>query len=341
MHSSKPVSRRLVSLAAATLILSIGCRLAQAVQAPSESSSQSDVVILLRDPQAGLTNVSAIPRKMMSHVKNYRFTSDWFSNNIPVWATLLDSYAGKPNVRYLEVGVWEGRSLFWMLDHVLTHKSSRAIAIEPYVQDNLLSNIKASGAKDRITLVKGFSGIELRKMELDSIDIVYIDGAHTANAALEDMVLAWRLLKPGGLMIMDDYMWDGNEDTPDDRPLTTELKPRLGIDAFVSAYRSFIEVVHNDYQFVVRKRSGACGNLSKVHCATLGPYDYNWVERTLTRGDRAVKLSPKEQDLIERIIGGKRGDGLTIVLPKTVYESNEMKGLLARLNLELQPIQVP
>lgn len=341
MISSSNVAPWFISVTAATLIFSTGCGFVQAAPVPAEPSSQGNVMVLLRDPQARLVEVSSIPRKRMSHLKKYQFTSDWFSNDIPVWATLLETYVGKPDVTYLEVGVWEGRSLFWMVDRVLTDKSSRAIAIEPFVKDNLLNNIEASGAKDRITLVKGFSGIEMRKMDLESIDIVYIDGAHTADAVLEDMVLAWRLLKPGGLMIMDDYMWDGNADTPDERPLTTELKPRQGVDTFVSAYRSFIEVVHKDYQFVLRKRPAACGNLSKVHCATLGPYDYNWVERRLIRGNRAVELSSQEQDLIERIIGGKSGDGLTIALPKTVYESRELKGLLARLDLDLQPVQVP
>ena len=35
-------------------------------------------------------------------------------------------------------------------------------------------------------------------------DIIYIDGSHEARDVLEDAVLAYRLLKIGGLLIFDD-----------------------------------------------------------------------------------------------------------------------------------------
>ena len=39
-------------------------------------------------------------------------------------------YRGRPGLRYLEVGVFEGRSLLWMIDQVLTHPSSQATGID-------------------------------------------------------------------------------------------------------------------------------------------------------------------------------------------------------------------
>ena len=38
-------------------------------------------------------------------------------------------------------------------------------------------------------------------------DLVYIDGSHSAKDVLLDSLLAWRLLRPGGAMIWDDYEW--------------------------------------------------------------------------------------------------------------------------------------
>ena len=39
---------------------------------------------------------------------------------------------------------------------------------------------------------------------------VYVDGSHHARDVLQDAVLAWGLLRPGGYMIFDDYGWVSN-----------------------------------------------------------------------------------------------------------------------------------
>jgi predicted O-methyltransferase YrrM len=90
------------------------------------------------------------------------------------------------------------------------------------------------------------SQIEMRKLPLESFDFIYIDGSHMAEDVLEDAVLAWRLLKPGGLIIFDDYVW--RLDHP------PEKRPRLAIDAFYRFYANQIEVVHNAYQLILRKK---------------------------------------------------------------------------------------
>ena len=41
-----------------------------------------------------------------------------------------------------------------------------------------------------------------------TFDVVYIDGSHQAPAVLaDDAVMAFHLLRSGGLMIFDDYIW--------------------------------------------------------------------------------------------------------------------------------------
>ena len=50
----------------------------------------------------------------------YEFTYDWFTSAVPVWTRVLAPYAGQPEIHYLEVGVFEGRSAIWMLNNVLT-----------------------------------------------------------------------------------------------------------------------------------------------------------------------------------------------------------------------------
>ena len=53
------------------------------------------------------------------------FTQDWFTYNTPLWSRLLAPLVGRP-IRALEVGVFEGRSAVWLLDHVLTPLNRQA-----------------------------------------------------------------------------------------------------------------------------------------------------------------------------------------------------------------------
>ena len=133
-----------------------------------------------------------------------------------MWTTVLKEFQGKPNVSYLEIGTWEGRSLLWVLDNILTDPSSRLTAIDPLIDDpgwpaskdikgTLFSNIQLSEeecARQRHCRV--FPD-RMRKFPLESYDIIYVDGSHTTPDTLEDLVLSFRLLKPGGILIMDDY----------------------------------------------------------------------------------------------------------------------------------------
>jgi hypothetical protein len=64
---------------------------------------------------------------------------------------------------------------------------------------------------------------------------------------LADAVLSWPLLKNGGIMLFDDYLWQ-----QDPRP---EHCPRLGIDSFLRCQRGWFDVLLAQYQVAVRKRA--------------------------------------------------------------------------------------
>jgi len=313
-----------------------------AVQSEASGTARSGArqdteTITVRDPQMRLFEKPSSVGTAANHLHEYRFTTNWFTPNIPLWVAILEPLVGKPDLRYLEVGVYEGRSLFWIIDHVLTHETSRAVAIEPVVKEELLTNIELSGAKDRIELIRGFSGPEMRKLEMGSFDVIYIDGSHVASAVLEDMVQGWRLLKPGGLMILDDYLWKGCTDTRDGRTLAPDLVPRIAIDGFLSAYRSLADVVYKGLQVVLRKREGTCANQTELYCVSLGPYDYDWVDRTLKKGEEKIVLLDRERDTIEKLIRSRHGGGTVIELPGEFARSRELRSLDARLQLGLFP----
>ena len=72
-----------------------------------------------------------------------------------------------------------------------------------------------------------------------SFDLVYVDGSHRAPDVLSDAVMAFRLLKIGGVMVFDDYLWhlepDGTQDALN--------MPKPAIDAFVNIFQRSLRVL--------------------------------------------------------------------------------------------------
>jgi hypothetical protein len=57
-----------------------------------------------------VANLDDHPDDAKSYKQAYDFTINWFSFNIPVWKKVLAQYEGKPDLKYLEIGLYEGRS---------------------------------------------------------------------------------------------------------------------------------------------------------------------------------------------------------------------------------------
>ena len=81
--------------------------------------------------------------------------------------------------------------------------------------------------------------------------MVYVDGGHGAPDVLADAVLAFRLLRVGGLMIFDDYLWGRDPERPDDILRT----PKPAIDAFLNVHWHAMRIVAGKpvYQLYARK----------------------------------------------------------------------------------------
>lgn len=186
-----------------------------------------------------------------------RFSFDWFSENVPRWTEWFDGLKGQPDLSVLEVGCFEGQATCWLLDHVLTGRNSRITVVDSFQggHDHAAHGISFAQTEatfraniamhaSRVDVIKGLSQEVLRRLA-GPFDVVYIDGSHVAADVLEDAVLGFRLLKPGGLLIFDDYEWDAYPDPA--------LNPRLAIDAFLEVYRGHYELVGRGYQVAIRK----------------------------------------------------------------------------------------
>ena len=275
------------------------------------------------------------------YLKKYNFPSDVFTFNIPVWEKVLQPYKGKPNIHYLEFGVNYGRAAIWMLENILTHETARLTGMDIFpldFEEIYLSNLEASGLAHKSTTIKGYSQIELRKLPLNSYDIIYIDADHRAKAVLSDAALSWELLKTGGLIIFDDYEWHVGH-------LPKELNPNLAINSFVSCYRDVLEIVHQGSQLIVRKKYDLCDYMS-MGCSKIGQYVYVWnynYNNELYPKDNMgepVNLSAKERTLIEKLARSTSFGQTKLFLSPSMANDPDFISLRKRLELDLSEMEI-
>lgn len=190
--------------------------------------------------------------------KNFKF--NWFDGQVPLFNHFLSSYKNKEDLRFLEIGSFEGKSTCWCLDNILTGTNSKITCIDSWeggfehseitmsdIEKSFLFNI--NDRKNDVEILKGLSRNCLLSIQdrLNYYDFIYVDGGHTLKDVLTDAVLCFHLLKKGGIMAFDDYPW-GSEEFPLDK------RPQLGIDCFLVGWKDDIELIYKDYQVWIRKK---------------------------------------------------------------------------------------
>ncbi|WP_371155885.1 class I SAM-dependent methyltransferase [Jannaschia sp. 2305UL9-9] len=129
-----------------------------------------------------------------------------------------------------EVGVWEGR----FSEVILEVCSPTALhLIDPWEYDPRFNNTGFGRKKNaermpqmhemvaekfagdaRVHLHRAMSGDALASMEDASLDWIYIDGNHNEPFVGNDLALATRKVRPGGVIAGDDYHWSDGTGTP-------------------------------------------------------------------------------------------------------------------------------
>ncbi len=163
--------------------------------------------------------------KEMPH--GLKFMKHWFlsRNHASFVKYIQPKWCDKP-ITYLELGVFEGMSLTWMFQNVLTHPKSKAVGVDPWLLTTKLGSETMEGVmrqayhnlspwikEGQCELLRANSAEFLRKclgrrpccgIRENSVDVCMIDGNHHALAVLDDARWCYKLMKPGGWMLFDD-----------------------------------------------------------------------------------------------------------------------------------------
>lgn len=206
----------------------------------------------------------------------YDFSNTWFDDAAKAyWEQLIP---GLGLTTALEIGSYEGASACFLVDRVASVSPLTLHCIDTWeggiehqrdglvhtemgaVEQRFLRNIETAVGRAEhpvdLHIHKGRSDDCLARLIADgnagAFDFVYVDGSHQAPDVLADAVLAFRLLKVGGHMVFDDYLWF--EELPyGPDPVRC---PKPAIDAFTTLYCRKLRIQAAPlYQLHVRKIS--------------------------------------------------------------------------------------
>jgi predicted O-methyltransferase YrrM len=201
-------------------------------------------------------------RAFREQVHSLQLSDDWFTDHIPNWLSVFDEYAlaSKTKLEALEIGSWEGLSGYFILRSLpnaeLTcvdtwegadeHRSGYA-ATEQVLRraessfDANLAPFAARLNKYRGTSFSFFNENSRR----NAFDLIYVDGSHQCDDVVVDAIKCFQMLKIGGLMIFDDYLWRWYPKAIDN--------PAAAINAFLRLKKGSCKLVRVYSQIIIEK----------------------------------------------------------------------------------------
>ena len=147
-------------------------------------------------------------------------TNTWFDDQArSLWEKhVLPVFGEGQWCKYLEIGVYEGQSMEWVLKNLSVNQ---AVGIDPWVgrrkkwksvmpvaKQTAFSTLAQWLDDGTLELIEGYSHDELGSLPTNNFNLVYIDGDHRAPEAMLDVCLSFRNLSLGGMMIIDDLNRD-------------------------------------------------------------------------------------------------------------------------------------
>jgi predicted O-methyltransferase YrrM len=187
------------------------------------------------------------------------------------WKRVLNSYIKNDNkYNILEIGCYEGLSSVWFLSNVMSNVDSRLYCVDTWegsveynnvnfdnIYNKFLKNIKSNSnyKENKVIISRKRSDkflLEMTNMNQSLVcnncllfDIIFIDASHDSRDVIMDSILSWRLLKVGGVLIWDDYIWEK-------MPKLNE-RPKMAIDSFLMMFEGNYKILSKTTQLIVQK----------------------------------------------------------------------------------------
>lgn len=184
-------------------------------------------------------------------IDDMEFTTDWVSGKEGWWRDLFNQFKYRP-VRMLEVGFFEGRSAQWWLRNAMGYPGSHLTCVDAFSERGKANRQHICSDADYAPKFSFFqddavcwASRQLGKGHSECFDAIYIDFSKEALDIVALASIAFRLLKPGGFMLFDDYDWKWSEASCLSEP--PKVSPREGIDAFYQTHTPLIGGVRHGH----------------------------------------------------------------------------------------------
>ena len=191
----------------------------------------------------------------INYFKKFKFSNDWFTNNIPIWVPILNKKKNNKILKILEIGSYEGMSAIFFLDFF---KNAKIDCVETFegsdehsdinftkIKKNFEFNLSEFEDRYKIFQTSSDNFFEKNTGESNLYDIIYVDGSHESNQVKNDAYNSFNLLRENGIMVFDDFLRDHYTDI--------DRNPFSAIIHFIENNNKKINIIHFGYQLILQK----------------------------------------------------------------------------------------
>ena len=196
-----------------------------------------------------------IKTQFKSDIKKFKFSNDWFTNNIQIWCHIFKKENFTKINKILEIGSFEGMSAIFFLNYfkganidcVETFKGSDEHSEIDFlkVKNNFDYNIKSYEKRLNLYKMTSDNFFKEKKDVNNNYDLIYIDGSHFANQVIKDASNSFDKLNINGIMIYDDFLRQYYE-KKDENVIG-------GVCEFLKIYDNKIKIIFGGYQLFIKK----------------------------------------------------------------------------------------
>jgi predicted O-methyltransferase YrrM/tetratricopeptide (TPR) repeat protein len=165
------------------------------------------------------------------------------------------------STKVLEIGTYTGTSLINIVKLIHNSVGYGVDLWSSYNENDLLrnmdnldiessfhKNIKMERMERRVFGIKGDSSKVLMDMVVKNNmhDFIYIDGSHLVLDCYLDLTLSWKILNKGGILAIDDYLYNIDSGNKLDSPFEA-------INHFLKKYENEYSLLHSGYRVFLQK----------------------------------------------------------------------------------------